>query len=63
MPVFVAIAKRAKLTQCAIVWTQEKKTIDQAVSLWKVMFLSKSMMLFRGVCRRREMRPRQTANY
>jgi len=49
MPVFVAMAKRAKFTQWAIVWTQEKKTIDQAVSLWKVMFLSKSIMLFRGV--------------
>lgn len=49
MPVFVAMAKRAKFTQWAIVCTQEKKTIDQAVSLWKVMFLSKSIMLFRGV--------------
>lgn len=61
MPVFVAMAKRAKFTQWAIVWTQEKKTIDHATSLWKVMFLSKSMMEFRGVWRRREMRPRQTA--
>jgi len=61
MPVCVAMAKRAKLTQWAMVWTQEKKTMDQAVSLWKVMFLSKSMMLFSGVLRRREMRPRQTA--
>jgi hypothetical protein len=49
MPVFVAMAKRAKLTQWAMVWTQEKKTMDQAVSLWKVMFLSKSIMLLRGV--------------
>lgn len=61
IPVPVAIARRAKLTQWAIVWTQEKKTIDQAMSLWKVIFLSKSMMLFNGVCRRREINPRQTA--
>ena len=61
MPVFVAMAKRAKFTQCAIVWTQEKNTMDQAVSLWKVMFLSKSMMLFSGVWRSSEIRPRQTA--
>ena len=55
------MARRAKFTQWAMVWSQEKKTIDQAMSLWKVMFLSKSMMLLRGVWRRREMRPRQTA--
>jgi hypothetical protein len=60
MPELVAIAKRAKFIQWAIVWTHVKKTIDQAVSLWRVMFLSKSMMLFSGVWRRREIRPRQT---
>jgi len=61
MPVPVAIARRAKFIQWAMVWTQVKKTIDQAMSLWKVMFLSKSMMLLSGVRRRREITPRQTA--
>jgi len=61
MPVPEAFARRAKFTQWAMVWTQVKKTIDQATSLWNVMFLSKSMMLFSGVRRRREITPRQTA--
>ena len=60
-PVPVAFARRTKFTMWAIVWTQEKKTIDHAMSLWNVMFLSKSMTLFNGVRRRREIRPRQTA--
>jgi hypothetical protein len=47
---FVA-EKRAKLFQWAIVWTQEKNTIAQATSLWKVMFLSKGITSFKGVRR------------
>lgn len=50
-PSLLTAANFAKLFQCAIVCTQEKKTIDQATSLWKVMFLSNGMMPFKGVRR------------
>ena len=36
------------------------RKMDQAVALWKVMFLSKGMMSLSGVRRRREMKLRQT---
>lgn len=52
----------ARLFQCAIVWTQEKKTIDQATSLWKVMFLSNGIMSFRGVRRAMDIKFLQTGN-
>lgn len=52
----------AKLFQCAIVCTQEKKTIDQPTSLWNVMFLSKGMMPFKGVRRTMEIRFLHTGN-
>lgn len=57
---FAAIC--AKLFQCAKVCTQEKKTIDQAVVMWNVMFLSNWMIPLRGVCRPREMSVLQTGN-
>ena len=50
----------AKLFQCAMVWTQEKKTIDHAVRMWNVMFLSKGMMPFKGVCLAMEISVRHT---
>lgn len=50
----------ARLFQCAMVCTQEKNTIDQATSLWKVMFLSNGMMSFKGVRRAMEIRFLQT---
>jgi len=53
---------RAKLFQCATVCTQEKKTMDQATSLWKVMFLSKGITSFNGVRRAMEIRFLQTGN-
>jgi hypothetical protein len=52
----------ARLFQCATVWTQEKKTIDQAIVLWKVMFLSKGIMSFNGVRRAMDIRFLQTGN-
>lgn len=39
-----------------MVWTQEKKTIDHATSLWKVMFLSKGITSFKGVRRAMEIK-------
>jgi hypothetical protein len=50
----------ARLFQWAMVWSQEKKTMDQATSLWKVMFLSKGMTSFSGVRRAMEIRFLQT---
>lgn len=50
----------ARLFQWAIVWTHEKKTIDQATSLWKVMFLSKGITSFNGVRRAMEIKFLQT---
>src|SRR5580658_7308729 len=61
-PVFAEVsasASLAKLTMCAPICTTVPKTIDQAVALWKVMFLSKGMIWLRGVRRRREMKLRQ----
>ena len=45
-----------------MVCTQEKKTIDHAVVIWKVIFLSNCMMPFNGVCRAKEMSVLQTGN-
>jgi len=50
-PSWLPAENLARLFQCAIVCTQEKNTMDQATSLWKVMFLSKGMMSFKGVRR------------
>ena len=64
LPVVVAAgsndANFAKLTMCAAVCRAEKKTMDHAVALWKVMFLSKGMKWLSGVRRTREMKLRQT---
>jgi hypothetical protein len=49
----------AKLTMCARICTTVPKTIDQAVALWKVMFLLKGMTWLRGVRRSREMKLQQ----
>ncbi|KAK5630383.1 hypothetical protein RRF57_006098 [Xylaria bambusicola] len=45
-----------------MVWTHEKKTMDQAVVIWKVMFLSNWMMPLRGVCLAIEINVRHTGN-
>ena len=42
-------ASCAKLLKWAIVWSQLKKKIDQATSLWKVIFLSNWMTPLSGV--------------
>lgn len=55
-----AIASSAKLTMCAPMWTALPTTIDQAVALWKVIFLSKGMISLSGVRRRSEIKLRQT---
>ena len=55
-----AAASFAKFTMCAAICTTEPITIDHAVAIWKVMFLSNGMMSLRGVRRRNEMKLRQT---
>lgn len=56
------MASFAKLTMCAPMCTADQKTMDQAVALWKVMFLSKGMKWFNGVRRTSEMKFRQTGS-
>jgi len=56
------MARLAKLTMWATVWTKDQKTIDQAAALWKVMFLSKGMISFKGVRRKMEMKFLQTGS-
>lgn len=53
-------ASLAKLTICATMCTTVPTTIDHAVALWKVMFLSKGMMSFKGVRRNNEIKFRHT---
>lgn len=64
LPVVVAsgsaAASLAKFTMCEETCTTVPTTMDHAVALWKVMFLSNGMMSLRGVRRRREMKLRQT---
>lgn len=55
-----AMASFAKFTMCATMCTTVPNTIDHAVALWNVMFLSKGMNELSGVLRRMEMKLRQT---